>query len=287
MAFDMPARQAFTVEMTSRKDLMNAISLNSSIFNGARIVGPSVAGFLMAQAGMTSRFLLNGLSFIAVIAGLLMMRLPGFVPPAESQSTGRHVLEGLAYVAGHRRVRLLLLFVGVVGVFGWSYSVLLPAYAAEVSRVAERGYGALLSANGVGALLGALTVAAYGGSGPAPADGAWRGVAVLGHAVVTCLRAMVFARAGAPGRGRFGNAAPLLDHQHACSDQCVRCYAGAARWASGPVVWRPDRPGDSNRAGPSQAVGVPWTIALGAPACASAGLVLWLVVRADCRLGRV
>src|SRR5512137_2007473 len=78
MAFDMPARQAFTVEMTSREDLMNAISLNSSIFNGARIVGPSVAGFLMAHVGMAMCFFLNGLSFIAVIAGLLMMRLPGF-----------------------------------------------------------------------------------------------------------------------------------------------------------------------------------------------------------------
>jgi len=81
MAFDMPARQAFMVEMTSREDLMNAVSLNSSIVNGARVVGPAVAGFLMAHVGMTWCFLLNGLSFIAVIAGLLMMRLPKFVAP--------------------------------------------------------------------------------------------------------------------------------------------------------------------------------------------------------------
>jgi MFS family permease len=162
MAFDMPARQAFTVEMTSREDLMNAISLNSSIFNGARVIGPSVAGFLMAHVGMAWCFLLNGLSFIAVIAGLLMMHLPEFVPPAEPHSTGRHVLEGFAYVTGHRLVRLLLLLLGVVGIFGWSYSVLLPAYATDILHVGERGYGALLSANGFGALLGALTVATYG-----------------------------------------------------------------------------------------------------------------------------
>jgi MFS family permease len=103
MAFDMPARQAFMVEMTSREDLMNAVSLNSSIVNGARVVGPAVAGFLMAHVGMTWCFILNGVSFIAVIAGLMMMRLPKFVPPNEPHSTGRHVLEGFAYVAGHRR----------------------------------------------------------------------------------------------------------------------------------------------------------------------------------------
>src|SRR5512136_2099449 len=136
MAFDMPARQAFMVEMTSREDLMNAVSLNSSIVNGARVVGPAVAGFLMAQVGLTWCFFLNGLSFIAVLAGLLMMRLPRFVPPAEPRSTGRHVLEGFAYVAGHRRVRMLLLLFGVVGIFGWSYSVLLPAYATDILHVA-------------------------------------------------------------------------------------------------------------------------------------------------------
>src|SRR5208283_546626 len=136
MAFDMPARQAFVVEMTSHEDLMNAISLNSSI--------------------------LNGFSFIAVIAGLLMMRLPQFVPPAKPPSAGRHILEGFAYVASHRRLRILLLLFGVVGVFGWSYAVLLPAYATDILHVGESGYGVLLSANGIGALLGALTVATYG-----------------------------------------------------------------------------------------------------------------------------
>ena len=161
-AFDMPARQAFMVEMTSRDDLMNAVSLNSSIVNGARVVGPAVAGFLMAQAGIAMCFLLNGLSFLAVIAGLLLMRLPPFVAPAKPTSTWRHVLDGFGYVATHRRVRILLLLFAVVGIFGWSYSVLMPAFAAEVLHVGQRQYGALLSANGLGALCGALTVATFG-----------------------------------------------------------------------------------------------------------------------------
>ena len=163
MAFDMPARQAFMVEMTSREDLMNALSLNSSIVNSARVVGPAAAGFLIAQTGMAACFFLNGLSFMAVIAGLLLMRLPAFVSPARPDSTWEHAREGLAYVMKHRRVRTLLLLFAIVGVFGWSYSVLLPAFASELLHVDERGYGALLSANGIGAVFGALAVASFGG----------------------------------------------------------------------------------------------------------------------------
>src|SRR5213596_1258921 len=90
MGFDMPARQAFTVEMTSREDLLNAISLNSSIVNGARVVGPSVAGLLIGWVGVAMCFFLNGLSFVAVIAGLLMMRLPPFEPKVHVASAGEH-----------------------------------------------------------------------------------------------------------------------------------------------------------------------------------------------------
>src|SRR5207302_8209626 len=90
LGFDMPARQAFTVEMTSRQDLLNAISLKTSIVNGARVVGPSVAGFMIGAVGVAMCFLLNGLSFIAVIAGFLMMRLPPFQRPAHAVSAGEH-----------------------------------------------------------------------------------------------------------------------------------------------------------------------------------------------------
>jgi len=94
LAFDMPARQAFMAEMTSPQDLMNAISLNSSIVNGARVVGPSVAGLVMAQVGIATCFFLNGISFLAVLAGLLLMRLPKFVAPERTGSAWTHVAEG-------------------------------------------------------------------------------------------------------------------------------------------------------------------------------------------------
>src|SRR3954454_10206422 len=96
MGFDMPARQAFTVEMTSREDLLNAISLNSSIFNGARIIGPSLAGFLIASVGMAMCFFLNGISFIAVIIGYLMMRLPPHTG-GSSEARNAHPLSGVKY----------------------------------------------------------------------------------------------------------------------------------------------------------------------------------------------
>ena len=279
MAFDMPARQAFTVEMTSREDLMNAISLNSSMFNGARIVGPSVAGFLMAHVGMAWCFLLNGLSFIAVIAGLLLMRLPKFVPPAEPPSTGRHVLEGFAYVAGHRRVRILLLFVGVVGIFGWSYSVLLPAYAKDILHLGERGYGALLSANGVGALLGALTVATYG-SRLRPQrmifGGVWLFSAMLVLLAVVRWFPLVLACLAAGGWGMllcFSTTNTMV--QTSVSDAMRGRVMGL--WA---LVFGGLMPLGGLESGLlSQTVGVPWTIAAGALICAGAGLLTWRAAR--------
>jgi MFS family permease len=162
MAFDMPARQSFVIEMTSREDLMNAISLNSSAFNCARIVGPSIAGFLMAQVGIAACFLLDGLSFLAVIAGLLLMRLPKHSPIQSESSALGQALEGFRYVWGHRRVLTILSLFAVVGIFGWSYSVLMPAFAHDVLHLGANGYGLLMAGSGVGALAGALMVASAG-----------------------------------------------------------------------------------------------------------------------------
>src|SRR6187399_1049485 len=162
MGFDMPARQAFTVEMTSREDLLNAISLNSSIVNGARVVGPSVAGLMIGAVGVAMCFFLNGLSFIAVIAGLWMMRLPIFERKIEIASAGEHAWEGILYSIKHPRVRTILLLFLAVGVFGWSYAVLMPAFARDVLGRGANGYGILMSASGTGAFVGALIVAAYG-----------------------------------------------------------------------------------------------------------------------------
>ncbi|MEY2490993.1 MAG: hypothetical protein QOC70_2935 [Verrucomicrobiota bacterium] len=162
MAFDMPARQSFVIEMTSREDLMNAISLNSSAFNCARIIGPSIAGFLMAQVGIAMCFLLDGLSFIAVIAGLLMMRLPKHTPIQSESSAIGQALEGFRYVWRHPRVLTILSLFAVVGIFGWSYSVLMPAFAHDVLHLGANGYGMLMAGSGVGALAAALTVASAG-----------------------------------------------------------------------------------------------------------------------------
>jgi MFS family permease len=161
MGFDMPARQAFTVEMASREDLLNAISLNSSIVNGARVVGPSMAGLMIGAVGVAMCFLLNGLSFIAVIAGLLLMRLPKFKRGIDV-SPARHAWEGIVYSAKHQRVRTILLLFLAIGIFGWSYMVLMPAFARDVLGRGANGYGVLMSASGTGAFVGALVVATYG-----------------------------------------------------------------------------------------------------------------------------
>ena len=212
MAFDMPARQAFMVEMSSREDLMNALSLNSSIVNGARVAGPAVAGILIASAGLTACFVLNGLSFLAVLAGLLMMRLPTFMPPARPESNWQHALEGFDTWPGTAGSTLLLLF-GIVGVFGWSYSVLMPAFASDVLRVGSREYGMLLSANGIGALCGALTVATYGDRLPGACwcSAAWGSSA---DAAVVGRDPELLPGAGLYGDLRLGHAALLLHYQY-------------------------------------------------------------------------
>ena len=164
MAFDMPARQSFVVEIASREDLMNAISLNSAMFNGARIVGPAVAGFLMAKVGIALCFFIDGVSFLAVLAGLLLMQLPKLVRKAAAGGALAQSLEGFRYVWHHTRVRTIFALFAIVGVFGWSYSVLMPAFAHDILHLGEQGYGLLLGASGVGALIGALVMATFGSS---------------------------------------------------------------------------------------------------------------------------
>jgi predicted MFS family arabinose efflux permease len=279
MAFDLPARQAFMVEMTSREDLMNTVALNSAIVNGARVVGPAVAGFLMVHVGLAMCFLLNGLSFIAVIAGLLMMRLPRFVRPAEPVSKTRHMLEGFRYVAGHRRLRILLLLFGVVGVFGWSYSVLLPAYATDVLQVGERGYGALLSANGLGALLGALTVATAANRVPSRLlifGGLLLFSATLLLLAVVRWYPLVLACLLVGGWGMllyFATTNTLI--QTNVSDAMRGRVMGIYALVFGGMM-----PAGALESGLlSHAIGVPWTVAVGALICATAGLVTWWQVR--------
>src|SRR5215475_10581319 len=117
-AFDIPARQAFIMEMTSREDLINAIALNSSMFNGARIVGPAVAGLTVAAVGEGWCFFANAVSYIAVLVGLFMMRVAPFKKRVSEASAIRHIVEGFQFVSGTTPIRALLLLVGLVSLAG-------------------------------------------------------------------------------------------------------------------------------------------------------------------------
>jgi len=158
MAFDIPARQAFVAEMVGRDDLQNAIVLNSSMFNAAAIIGPAVGGLLM-RWGAGYCFLINGLSFLAVIAGLLMMRLAPHKGKPSGVSAMKQAAEGFSIVSRRPALRGLLAFIFVTGIFGFSYHVLMPVFARDILRADEAGYGLLLSAGGVGAILGAVVLA--------------------------------------------------------------------------------------------------------------------------------
>ena len=157
-AFDMPARQAFFVEMVGRDDLMNAIALNSSMVNAARVVGPAVAGLLIAEVGEAWCFLLNGLSYLAVIWGLLMMRVPAPKQAERRPSALHDTIEGFRFVVKTAPVRALLLLLGLIGFFGLPYSALMPIFADGILHGGPRGLGLMGAASGVGALCGALAV---------------------------------------------------------------------------------------------------------------------------------
>jgi len=162
-AFDIPARQAFLVEMVGREDLINAIALNSSMFNGARIVGPAVAGILVATIGEGWCFFANAVSYIAVIAGLAMMKI---VPAAQLQKASAigHIAEGFRFVAHAAPIRVLLLLLGLVSLTGMPYAVLMPVFADHIFHSGARGLGILMGFSGVGALIGALAMIQMGAS---------------------------------------------------------------------------------------------------------------------------
>ena len=157
-AFDIPGRQSFLVDMVGKDDLMNAIALNSSMFNGARVIGPAVAGILVAKIGEGWCFFANAVSYIAVIIGLLLMRVHS--PARVSMGSPlEHMMEGFRFVERTAPIRALLLLLGVVSLVGMPYIVLMPIFADQILHGGARGLGILMGATGVGALLGALTLA--------------------------------------------------------------------------------------------------------------------------------
>lgn len=159
-AFDVPIRQSFLVEMVSKEDLPNAIALNSSIFNGARVVGPAIAGFALAWKGAAWCFSLNGLSFLAVIGALLAMRLVKRTTTPEKGSPFQSLIQGFRYAMNDLPIRSSLLLLSMLSLLGLQYTVLLPIFASEILHRGAEGFGLLMSASGVGAVLGALHFAA-------------------------------------------------------------------------------------------------------------------------------
>jgi MFS family permease len=159
IAFDIPARQAFLMDMVGREDLFNAIALNSSMFNAARIIGPAIAGALVAWIGEGWCFFANGVSYGAVIAGLAMMQLGPHTSHLPAGSAFEHIREGFRFARRTAPVYSLLLMVGMVSLVAMPYTVLMPIFAAGVLHGGARGLGLLMGATGLGALLGSLTLA--------------------------------------------------------------------------------------------------------------------------------
>lgn len=164
-AFDGPARQAFVVELVGSDDLPNAIALNSMTFNAARVVGPAFGGILLATVGSAWCFTFNGLSFLAVIISLLVMRLPGERSSHDQRSPWQQLKSGVKYVTEHPDLRGLLLLALFFSTFGISYNTVLPSFVDRILADGAAGFGLLTSAAGVGAVTGAFLVATYGDRG--------------------------------------------------------------------------------------------------------------------------
>ncbi len=161
-AFDAPSRHAFVFEMVNREDLSNAIALNSTMFNSATVIGPAVGGVIYATMGPEWCFGINGLSFIAVLSALCMMRLTPQPPRNRETSALQDLKEGLIYALSHPIIRVLIIVEGIVSLFGMSYATLMPAWAVTILGGDATTNGWLQSARGVGALSGALMIASLG-----------------------------------------------------------------------------------------------------------------------------
>jgi predicted MFS family arabinose efflux permease len=161
-AFDAPARQSFVVELVDREDLTNAIALNSTIFNIGTVVGPAFAGLIYAWLGPAWCFTINGISFLAVIFALVLMRIKPQMKAIVKTTLVKNLLAGVQYAFGDKDIRVLLINLAVISVFGFSLMTLMPAWATDILGGDVKTNGLLLSARGVGSLIGALMIAYLG-----------------------------------------------------------------------------------------------------------------------------
>ncbi len=188
-ALDMPTRQAFVVEMVGREDLPNAVALNSSIFNMARIVGPGIGGLIIASLGIAPLFLMNAISFIPVIIGLTLIDITRLHATSRighvQQKTWQSLREGMHYIRVTPSVLLIIAVIGVVSLFGINFNVVLPLFATDVLHVGAEGFGFISAAFGVGSLISALWLA-WGNKRPSIGP-------LLLWAIVFCIAEAVFA----------------------------------------------------------------------------------------------
>jgi MFS family permease len=180
---DMPTRQAFIVEMVGRESLRSAIALNSAMFNGARVVGPALAGLVIARWGTALAFFFNGLSFVAVIAALIALRAEGQPHPASGRALGAEIAEGVRYALRTPRIALVLSLVMAVSAFFFNYNTLVPLLARDILHQDAHGFGLLMTAVGVGAVGGAVVLASLGTERP-PARMLVASALVLGAAMM-------------------------------------------------------------------------------------------------------
>lgn len=185
-AFEIPTRQSFFAELVGPADLPNAIALNSAAFNATRIVGPGLAGAMIGTVGIAACFYANAFSYLAVIVGLMMMRLPPFTVAARTASTLESIREGFAYIRSDRLVRTLVWLIAGFSVTALPYVMLMPVFARDVLRVGAPGLGAMLSATGAGALAAGLALA----SGRARVP---RGRLIVGATVAFCAALLALA----------------------------------------------------------------------------------------------
>jgi len=263
-AFDIPARQAFLVELVGKEDLVSAIALNSSMFNAARIVGPAVAGLLIGVAGVGPCFLANGVSYLAVIWGLLAMRLPAFERRSAPESAWEGFRVGVRFIRGDRRVLSLFLLVAAMSVFGYPFLVLMPVFARDVLHL--------------GAMLGALALAVTGARVP-------KGSTMLAGAAAFCTVLIVFTSV------RWFGADLVLLALDGCAMIVTTALANTMLQTLVPdemrgrvmafyaFVFVGMAPFGAFQAGLlAEHVGAPTAVALGAAVClAAVGLVAWRV----------
>lgn len=179
--FDMPARQSFVIKMVGKDDLPNAIALNSSVFNAARILGPAVAGMIIAQVSIAACFLINGISYLAVLAGLLSLRVKESIISYENDPMIlAKIKEGLQYIWRTSSIRYPIALLGLLSLFAMNFMVLIPVLARETLNQQALGYGYLLTANGLGAFMGSVTLALISSRKP-------RRRILLGGALGLCL----------------------------------------------------------------------------------------------------